>query len=94
MNIDLNGKRAIVTGSTAGIGFAIATGLAASGATVVVNGRSEKSTGAARQRRGWARGAGAMTGEVMSPDSAPRQLMRLATEQVSLWHDPDLYPHN
>jgi NAD(P)-dependent dehydrogenase (short-subunit alcohol dehydrogenase family) len=41
MNIDLSGKTAIVTGSTAGIGFAIAKGLAASGATVVVNGRTK-----------------------------------------------------
>ncbi|MFP5259869.1 MAG: SDR family NAD(P)-dependent oxidoreductase [Acidobacteriota bacterium] len=40
MRIDLTGKLAIVTGSTAGIGFAIAKGLAASGAAVVVNGRS------------------------------------------------------
>ena len=48
MQIDLSGKRAIVTGSTAGIGFAIAAGLAESGATVVINGRSEKSTSAAR----------------------------------------------
>lgn len=39
MNIDLSGKRAIVTGSTQGIGFAIAKGLAECGATVVVNGR-------------------------------------------------------
>jgi len=40
MIIDLNGKRAIVTGSTAGIGYAIARGLGASGAAVVVNGRT------------------------------------------------------
>ena len=38
MKIDLSNKIAIVTGSTGGIGFAIARGLAASGATVVVNG--------------------------------------------------------
>jgi NAD(P)-dependent dehydrogenase (short-subunit alcohol dehydrogenase family) len=50
MIIDLNGKRAIVTGSTAGIGFAIAHGLAESGAAVVLNGRSEKSVAAAKQR--------------------------------------------
>jgi len=40
MNIDLSGKRAVVTGSTGGIGFAIAKGLAASGASVVINGRT------------------------------------------------------
>lgn len=41
MNIDLSGKTALVTGSTAGIGYAIAKGLAASGANVVINGRSQ-----------------------------------------------------
>lgn len=40
MKIDLVGKTAIVTGSTAGIGLAAAKGLAESGATVVVNGRT------------------------------------------------------
>ena len=42
MNIDLSGKTALVTGSTAGIGYAIAKGLAASGANVVINGRSQE----------------------------------------------------
>jgi NAD(P)-dependent dehydrogenase (short-subunit alcohol dehydrogenase family) len=41
MNIDLRQKIAIVSGSTAGIGFAIARGLAESGALVVVNGRTQ-----------------------------------------------------
>lgn len=41
MKIDLAGKIAVVTGSTAGIGRAIATGLAKTGATVVINGRTE-----------------------------------------------------
>jgi NAD(P)-dependent dehydrogenase (short-subunit alcohol dehydrogenase family) len=39
MNIDLKGKTALVTGSTSGIGHAIAKGLAGCGAAVVINGR-------------------------------------------------------
>ena len=40
MKIDLSGKTALVTGSTVGIGRAIAKGLAQSGAAVIVNGRT------------------------------------------------------
>jgi NAD(P)-dependent dehydrogenase (short-subunit alcohol dehydrogenase family) len=40
VNIDLSGKTALVTGSTQGIGFAIAQGLADGGARVAVNGRT------------------------------------------------------
>ncbi|HTB15880.1 MAG TPA: SDR family NAD(P)-dependent oxidoreductase [Bryobacteraceae bacterium] len=42
MNLQLEGKRALVTGSTAGIGFAIAEVLANEGASVIVNGRTQK----------------------------------------------------
>ena len=47
MNLDLTGKRALVTGSTRGIGYATARGLAEMGATVVVNGRTQNSVDAA-----------------------------------------------
>jgi NAD(P)-dependent dehydrogenase (short-subunit alcohol dehydrogenase family) len=43
-------RSAIVTGSTAGIGFAIAAGLAEAGAAVVINGRSQSSVDAATSR--------------------------------------------
>lgn len=41
MQLDLTGRTALVTGSTAGIGYAIAAGLRAAGAEVVVNGRTQ-----------------------------------------------------
>jgi NAD(P)-dependent dehydrogenase (short-subunit alcohol dehydrogenase family) len=41
MNLGLQGKLAVVSGSTAGIGFAIAAMLAQEGARVVINGRTE-----------------------------------------------------
>jgi NAD(P)-dependent dehydrogenase (short-subunit alcohol dehydrogenase family) len=49
MKIELNGRKAIVTGSTAGIGRAIAEGLARAGAAVVINGRGEQRVTAALQ---------------------------------------------
>lgn len=52
MKIDLSGKIAIVTGSTEGIGFAIAKGLAEAGAKVVVNGRTDAKVDAAVTRLG------------------------------------------
>lgn len=42
MQIDLSGRTALVTGSTAGIGYSTALALAAAGAAVVVNGRGEE----------------------------------------------------
>ena len=41
MNLKLNGKTALVSGSTAGIGYAVALGLAREGARVFVNGRTQ-----------------------------------------------------
>jgi NAD(P)-dependent dehydrogenase (short-subunit alcohol dehydrogenase family) len=42
MDLQLKGKRALVSGSTAGIGYAIADALAREGAAVVINGRTQK----------------------------------------------------
>ena len=50
MDLQLSKKIALVTGSTAGIGNAIATALAAEGATVIVTGRSETAVDAAVTR--------------------------------------------
>jgi len=47
MDLHLAGKSALVTGSTAGIGFASACALAAEGASVIVNGRRQERVDAA-----------------------------------------------
>ncbi len=50
MDLQLSGKRALVTGSTLGIGFAIATELAREGAKVTINGRTPATVAAAVER--------------------------------------------
>ncbi|HVN47173.1 MAG TPA: SDR family oxidoreductase [Steroidobacteraceae bacterium] len=42
MDLGLNGKRALISGSTAGIGFATAEALAREGAQVIINGRTQR----------------------------------------------------
>jgi NAD(P)-dependent dehydrogenase (short-subunit alcohol dehydrogenase family) len=49
MNFGLQGKTAVVSGSTAGIGLAIATTLAVEGARVVINGRTQPRVDSALQ---------------------------------------------
>src|SRR5216684_775407 len=50
MNLELIGKTALISGSTKGIGFAIALQLAAEGADVIVNGRSDSAVKSALQQ--------------------------------------------
>jgi NAD(P)-dependent dehydrogenase (short-subunit alcohol dehydrogenase family) len=52
MDLQLSGKTALVTGSTAGIGLAIATALAHEGASVFVNGRTPERVSKAVKRSG------------------------------------------
>jgi gluconate 5-dehydrogenase len=47
-HFDISGKIALVTGSSAGIGLALARGLAEAGATVIINGRDTTKVAAAR----------------------------------------------
>ncbi|RVU25206.1 SDR family oxidoreductase [Streptomyces antnestii] len=49
---DISGRRALVTGSSRGIGFALARGLLEAGATVVLNGRDEAALDAAASELG------------------------------------------
>src|SRR6267143_4572891 len=62
MNLQLEGKTALVTGSTAGIGLAIATALAKEGAAVIVNGRTQERVEKAVRTSGAAHGIAADLG--------------------------------
>src|SRR3982074_1067863 len=50
MNLELTNKTALISGSTKGIGFAIASQLASEGARVIVNGRSDKAVHSALEQ--------------------------------------------
>ena len=62
MNLQLEGKTALVTGSTAGIGLAIATTLASEGSAVIVNGRTQQRVDNAVRKAGAAHGIAADLG--------------------------------
>jgi len=62
MNLQLERKTALVTGSTAGIGLAIATTLASEGAAVIENGRTQERVDKAMGQCGAAHGIAADLG--------------------------------
>ena len=49
---NLSGKRALITGSSQGIGFALARGLAGAGAEIILNGRDQAKLATAQQELG------------------------------------------
>ena len=73
MDLQLRGKTALVTGSTAGIGLGIATALAREGAGVIVNGRTQARVDAAVKASGAAHG--------LTADLGTEAGCRAATEQ-------------
>jgi len=85
MKIDLSGKRAVVSGSTAGIGFAIAAGLAGAGAAVVLNGRKEHSVREAVARlAGQIRGARVegIAADLATADGAARFIDKIPAADI------------
>ncbi|WP_067693275.1 SDR family NAD(P)-dependent oxidoreductase [Nocardia jejuensis] len=83
MKIDLTGKTALVTGSTQGIGLAIAAGLAGSGARVVVNGRTpDRVEKAVAELRATGADASGLTADVASAAGVDRLVKELPAVDV------------
>lgn len=73
---DLSGRRALVTGSSQGIGLALAEGLAAHGATVILNGRDPDRLAKAAADLG----ASTAAFDVTDPASVARAVAEIETE--------------
>jgi len=80
MELALTAKKALVTGSTAGIGFAIARALAREGAQVIVNGRTQERVDAAVREIG--RGARGIAADLGTARGAARLLAELPEVDV------------
>ncbi|MDM0015654.1 glucose 1-dehydrogenase [Variovorax sp. J22P168] len=80
-SFDLTGRTALITGSSAGIGFALARGLAGAGARVILNARNaDKLEAAARKLRG--EGLQVLTAafDVTSGDAVTAAVARIEAE--------------
>ena len=78
---DLSGRRALITGSSTGIGYALATGLAAAGAEVILNARNEaKLDEAVGRLRADGATAHAASFDVTSPSEVDAAIGRIENE--------------
>ena len=84
MDLKLKGKLALVSGSTAGIGHAIAAALAAEGARVIVNGRSQPSVddAVARIRAGEGGEVLGFAGDLATPAAADALAARFPNIEI------------
>jgi gluconate 5-dehydrogenase len=81
---DLSGRRALITGSSQGIGLALAHALAAAGATVVLNGRDATRIAAAAETLT----AGGFPAEIAAFDVTDRAAVAEAVDAIERDHGP------
>ncbi len=88
MDLKLKGLRALVAGSTRGLGYAIALGLAREGAAVALNGRDPQKVSAAVQKLVHETGAQAYAAPGDVSDPAVPETLVAAGRGVSGWAGP------
>ena len=84
---DLSGKKAIVTGASAGLGLGIAEGLLEAGAEVVLTGSSARAEEQAARLRRCGYAAYAVREDLLDPEAPPRlfpQALKLLNGQVDI----------
>lgn len=81
MDLCLQGKSALVTGSSTGIGFAIAEALHVEGCHVILNGRDEQKASIAARRLA---GSISLSGDVTDPMTARRLVEQASASQGKL----------
>jgi 3-oxoacyl-[acyl-carrier protein] reductase len=91
MDLNLRGKRAMVTGSTAGIGAETARVLAAEGASVVIHGRNPEG---AEKTADELRDAGAAVAIVLGDLTDDQETLRVAREAASAFGGIDILINN
>jgi gluconate 5-dehydrogenase len=77
---DLSGRRALITGSSQGIGFALAGGLKAAGAEVILNGRDPQKLAAAAKQIGGT--------QTLAFDATDYDAVRAAVDSFEEKHGP------
>jgi 3-oxoacyl-[acyl-carrier protein] reductase len=97
MDLQLNGKRAVVTGSSSGIGEAIAKSLAAEGVAVVVHGRREEQVKRVADEISAAGGTAVVAVGDLSSDDGADAVARVANEKLGgvdiLVNNAGAFPH-
>jgi len=82
MDLNLKGKRALITGSSSGIGAATAKALAAEGAAVVVHGRNQERAGHVAEEIGRAGGRAFVAIGDLSTDDGAKAVASVATAEL------------
>ena len=92
MDLQLKGKTALVTGSSRGLGFAVARTLASEGANVIINGRNSENLEAARQRI--EQETNSKTAAIVGDLALPAMPATIVKQAAEIWEGLDILVTN